>query len=567
LAAAAVPLLAAVAVYLPALRNGFVWDDPTVLVQLRALHSAYDLVVLPPIIPHFYYRPFIFLTYLVDRSLGGETPFWFHASVIAWHVLNTGLVFMLARRLFARDWLIASGGALLFAVLPTHVESVAWMAGRSDVIVCTFVLLTVLLFMERDRIWSAWLGGAACLLALLSKEMAVALVLLIPLLDVIATRRLYPVRYLPLFGALVVYFWLRSRTLGTFVGGMPSSLPLIELAPALVRALGFYVLRALVPAGLCPYIPDVPQGTGYLLAGCLAPLAAAGAVVLALRRRAWQPAFLLAWFFVTLGPSLTVIVRRSASAVVADRYLYVPSVASSLLLAWLLVRIAQERRLRPAWSAAVMVAVSGFYAMLTLPYIPVWADNFAFWNAIAAQVPDDAMPHRELATALVERGRLADAERALQQALVARSSPEGRLMTYNNLGNLYRRTGRYDDAERAFAAAIAIGPHPALQHNLGMTLMAKIEHEQSQGDRAGVLRDIVKARDAFEEALRLGRTPGATQVFIEWEPAKTHALLGQVLFSLGDRDGARQHLETALQLAPNGSVADVTRRYLEQMKP
>src|SRR5262249_52843591 len=149
-------------------------------------------------IPRYYYRPLIFVSYLVDRALGGEAPFWFHLSVVAFHALNCLLVFRLAQHLFRDDVTIAAGSALLFAVLPTHVESVAWMAGRSDVIVCTFLLLTVLLLMQRPAAWSAWLGGVTFLLALLAKEMAIAALLVVPTLDWLSTRRLYWSRYLPL---------------------------------------------------------------------------------------------------------------------------------------------------------------------------------------------------------------------------------------------------------------------------------------------------------------------------------------------------------------------------------
>jgi tetratricopeptide (TPR) repeat protein len=171
-----------------------------------------------------------------------------------------------------------------------------------------------------------------------------------------------------------------------------------------------------------------------------------------------------------------------------------------------------------------------------------------------------------LGTALIDRGRLDEAERALQQAAAAQAGPEGRAMTYGNLGNLYRRQGRYDDALRAFETGLKVAAHPVLYHNLGMTLMVKIEQEQRAGDQQAVQRDITKARDAFEQALRIGTAPGAPPAFRqEWDAAKTHALLGQVLFSMGDRAGAREHLEAALQLEPSGPVADVTRQYLKQM--
>lgn len=566
--AAAIPVLAAIVIYLPALRNGFIWDDPLVLQQLRAMRSIGDLIVPPPIVPRFYYRPLIFVSYLFDQALGGETPFWLHASVIGWHGLNTLLVFLLARRLFPGEWLIASGGALLFAVFPVHVESVAWMAGRSDVIVCTLMLLTVFIFMEAAPAWLPWIGGGVFLLAMLSKEMAIALVVLIPLLDLMRAIRPSWVRYAPLFLATLVYFVLRSHALGAFVGGLPVDTPVMQLATALVRALGFYTVRAVVPVGLCAYIPNVPPGAGYFLVGALVPVLAAGLIGLAWQRGRWQPAFLALWFFATLAPSLTVIVRRSASAVVADRYLYVPSVASCLLMAWVVVRLAQSRRVAALWPAVGIGALATLFTVLAVPYTRVWADNLAFWTDVAAKVPDEALPQRELARALLDHNRPDEAERALQRALALESSPEGRVMAYGNLGNLYRRQGRYDDSLRAFEEGLKIAPHPILYHNLGMTLMLKVQQEQQQGDSQAVLRDITRARDAFEQALKLGTAPGAPLAFQQdWDPAKTHALLGQVLFSMGDRAGARQHLEEALRLQPTGPVADLTREYMQNLPP
>src|SRR5262245_23827597 len=116
LAAAAV-VAVAVLVYLPALRNGFIWDDPLVLRQLRAIRTWGDLVIMPPQIPRYYYRPLIFVSYLVDRALGGEAPFWFHLSVVAFHALNCLLVFRLAQHLFRDDVTIAAGTALVLAVV------------------------------------------------------------------------------------------------------------------------------------------------------------------------------------------------------------------------------------------------------------------------------------------------------------------------------------------------------------------------------------------------------------------------------------------------------------------
>lgn len=558
-------IAAALVVYARALNGGFIWDDPLVLQQLRAIRSLRDLFVLPPAIPRFYFRPLVFVSYLFDRALGGETPFWFHASVLFFHAVNIALVFLLGRRLFPDHRLIATSGAFLFAVFPTHVESVAWMAGRSDVLACTFMLLTLLLFLEKQRTASAWIGALMMLLAASSKELALAGLVLIPGVDLLATRRFWWRRYVPLVLATLVYFGLRHQALGTFVGGSATDTAPHVLVGAIARAVGFYTVQAMLPVRLCAYIPSVPAAPAYLLAGLLAAAAGVGFSILAWRRGGWPVAFLIAWFFVTLAPSLMVIVRRSASAPIADRYLYVPSVASCLLLGWGLVRMVEYFKLRARWTMAVLAVIIAGLGAETVRYTRVWADDLSFWSDVAVKVPDDALPHRELATALLNRNRLDEVERELQRALAGQSDSAGRAMTYNALGNLYRRLARYEEAERAFDAGIGVAPHPMLYHNLGMALMAHLEQEQRQGDQAAMKRDIVRARAAFEQALRLGSAPGAAQGFAQWEPSKTHALLGQVLFSLGDRAAAREHFEASLRLEPTGRIADVTRDYLRKI--
>jgi len=325
-------------------------------------------------------------------------------------------------------------------------------------------------------------------------------------------------------------------------------------------------VQTVAPLRLCAYLPDVPGGPGYLAAGLALILGGLGLTLFGWRR-AWQVAFLTVWFFATLAPSLTVIIRRSASAVVADRYLYVPSVAACVLLAWALLRLGDRLRLKPGWALGAIATLSAACAAQVLSYNRVWADDLSFWTDVAVKVPGYTVPHRELANALLARGRLAEAERELQQGLLGTSGPEDRAMTYNNLGNLYRRLKRYDEAQGAFEAALKIAPHPTLYHNLGMALMARVELESTQGDQTAVQRDIVRARDSFERALSLGRAPGAAQTFLAWDGAKTHALLGQVLYYMGDHAGAREHLETSLRLQPTGPTADLTRRFLQRLAP
>ena len=139
------------------------------------------------------------------------------------------------------------------------------------------------------------------------------------------------------------------------------------------------------------------------------------------------------------------------------------------------------------------------------------------------------------------------------------------MVAYGRLGLIYRRQGRLSQAMESYESALKLAPHPGLYHNLGMTLMSKAEEDQKQGNTAAVGEDVRKARAAFEKALSFENESEGTTYLAEWSPAKTHALLGQVLISLGDRAGARQHLQMALQMEPTGPIADVTRRQLQKV--
>lgn len=546
-----IPMLAAVLVFHSVTRYGFIWDDPLVLQQIDQIRSLGDLLVPPDVVPKFYYRPVIFLTFLLDRSLGGGQAYWFHVTVVAWHTLVTGLVYLLARQLLGKRFVLEAGiAALLFAVHPVHVESVAWIAGRSDVIATAFVLVA-LLISRGGPAWRGWAAGACLLVGMLSKEVAIAGIVLLPARDWLLDRRLPWLRYVPLVLAVVVYLAMRNVGLGKVDTGIATGAGIGENVHALLSALGWYATKILVPLRSGAYVPQVPTGIFYTSAG-LVVLAATLVTVLIGRPRA--VAFLLLWFVVTLAPSLLVIVRTSASAVLAERYLYLPSVGAVILIARGLVALhcASAR----VWQIAValLVPVAMLAAMESAERSEVWANDLTFWGDVVAHAPDQAMPRRELANAFMKRQQLDEAERELEAALALPSSTQDRVMTYNNLGNIFLRRGDLDAAASAFEAGAKLYPHNYVLNGLGRTAMRRAERAQERGDQAEVVQQVHAARRYLEQAL--ARDP---------DDYKSHVLLGQVLFSLGDRDSARRHLETALRIQPRGPVADTARQYLRQL--
>lgn len=560
-------VLLAVLCYSGSIRNGWVWDDPIVLDQLRAFRSLADFVHIPDVVPKFYYRPLVFASLSLDRALGGETPKLFHLTNLLLHALNTLLVGRLLLNWPGLHSGLAAAGTLLFAVHPAHTESIAWVSGRSDLLVTTFVLLACLLQVQRRASLQLAMLPPLFFAALLTKETALALLLVLPLLDGLRGRPWRWQRDLALCGVALAYFLLRAANVGQVFGGTtrPASVPGVALD--LAQALGVYLLHAFLPGLVNPYMPSIPAD----IAPGLAFVSAVGVLaVLLLRARTLRssPAIsLCAWFVVSLLPTTVVIVRQSASTLVADRYLYLPSVASCALTVMGLEAIARSLR-GGRWLFLLLVGLlTTWSAFRSYALVPVWRNNESFWTRAVREVPLDPIANRELGLALLERGETQEARRHIDISLQQARTPEEQAIAANSLASLQRRSGDVDAAISTLRRAISLAPHPALYHNLGLAEMAAAEFAERTGKATAVASHVLNARSALAAALNFGDSEHASTYRTLWDPAKTHALLGQVLFSLGERHAARQHLQTALQLAPTGPVAGTTRQYWRQVFP
>jgi len=582
----AVVVLAA-GVSLNALANGMVWDDPIILTrQLLAFHSLRDLIFLPRNIPQFspdYYRPLTILTYLIDHAIGGASPFMFHFSVVMFHVVTTYLVFRLGMGLFrGQPMAVAAAGlgAALFAVHPIHSESVAWGAGRSDVLACGFSLAGVLVYVaEQQPAWRrSTLAAGLLFAATLAKETAVPLLVLVPLSDVVlgragqgaapggprAERRrrdaapappLQPLLYLPFAAALALYMGAREAVLGSALG--PASTLGIDTLPRLVGAVGYYLGALVLPVRQSAYISDLPTAPFAVLATTVAVLLLAVACVLAWRRGERRVSFLLLWIAFTLAPAL-VIVLKIPFAPVAERYLYLPSVGYCLLLGYGAARLFSTLTAREARAAVVvaLVALLSIGAAATVHRNAVWRSNLTLWQDTAAKNLTDGLPMRSLATAYQQLGDAAKAKEYFLLALQRRNDAAGLLTIYNNLGSLAMIARKLDEAERYYRAALSSNPEAAdALFNLGLIGLTRAKDENGTHDQTWRHEQAAQARGLFEQAQQLSPLDPDIPVG-----------LGQTLSVLGDAAGAREAYERALQLGLPPATDAAVRQLLREAR-
>lgn len=602
LTAVGVGILAVLA-YANSLRNGFVWDDPIILDrQLVVFRSVWDVLVPPAGIPQFspdYYRPVVVASYLLDRAIGGRQPFAYHCSVVLAHAGATVLLFVFALLLF-RDrpgaMFGAATAAALFAVHPVHTESVAWMAGRSDVLATLFVLAALIVHHStslrsmagrtrhaattrgrRDRsggrkrrgaedagrrsarrvVGGSMLTGLFLFLALGSKETALTLFPLLILLDWLAyrqspaaavRRRDLLLGYTGPVLAVLLYLVLRRLALGEFLGHAPGETGPARSPVDVLGAVAMYVAKLVAPLRLNAYIDSVPTDAGTLVGVVLLLVAATGLAIMLWRRQEPLPALLIAWLGVTLLPSLAVV-WKIPEAPVAERYLYLPSAGYCLLLGFVAMRI--HALPRGGWVPAVTQLVVGLLVtaglLATMARNRVWHDNLSLWSRTAAQGHVSGMPLRSLAAELQKRGRLEEAQRQFEHALAKRNSRIGRQIIFNNLGTLAMRKGSYEQAERYYRRALEVESNaPDSLFNLGLAIF-----ERGGRTREAALRALIMYRRA------------AT---LSPHDPDIEAALGQALLVAGEPEEAARHMRRALDLGVQRDTADSIRAYLRRVE-
>lgn len=407
----------AVAAYLPAVGNDFAYDD----LPIVALDERVRTFDVPAILTGGYwqdtasvlYRPATTLTYALDWAVSGGTPGWSHAVNMMWHAAVSVLVLLLLRA-FRAPPAAALAAAAVFAVHPVHVEAVANIVGRAEIMAAAFMLAAALLFtLPARRLRTApalTLLLTLFALALLSKESAVMLPALLVLTDA-ATRRFRPgrvrawlrLRLLPLLGlsaVLGLYFVVRHLVLGAMTpGDLDPSLEVLgspmhriytalQAWPQYARLL-FYPRVLLADYGPRIMLPATQLTATALLGAALLTVCIAGGVA-AWRRRDPLAAAALLWFPVALLPASNLLIP--IGVLVAERTLYLPSVALSLGIvaaaSRLYGRFTLARPLpRLATAAAVGLAL-GLLTARTLIRIPDWRNTNTVFFALLQDRPD-----------------------------------------------------------------------------------------------------------------------------------------------------------------------------------
>jgi protein O-mannosyl-transferase len=544
--------------FLPALQNGFVdLDDDTNFLnnanyrglawnQIRWMFTTFHMG---------HYQPLSWMTLGADYLFWGMDASGYHLTNVVLHSVNALIFYFVCLRLLklsipgAKDLpgrAAAAAAALLFAIHPLRVESVAWITERRDVLSAAFFLLTLLAYLnaataETRTAWLKWLSASIALyaLSLLSKATGMTLPVVLLLLDIYVLKRLgggrgswrgrdarsvwiEKVPFVVLAVVAAVVAALAQQSIGAMVS--LARYGVAERAAQVFYGLVFYLWRTLVPSGLSP-LYEVPRNFSpwepmYAAAAVL--VVGLSAALFFLRRR-WAAVW-AAWVYYIVMLLPVSGIAQSGSQLVADRYSYLSCLgwcvlaAGGVYLLW-----SRDRRSRTVASAAAAAAICVSLAFLTWRQAQIWHDSETLLTYVLAHDPNSRIAQNNLGNLLYHRGKVDEAIARYRKAIDSNPYYD---YTYGNLAVALASQGKTDEAIAMYRTALGLNPR------------------------------FTTARVRLAELLvRTGRNDDAISEFrkaVELEPSSSeaHHRWGNALMRAGDWGAAAEQYREALKTDP-----------------
>lgn len=493
------------------------------------------------------WHPLTWLSHAVDCQLWGLNAGAHHLTNVAFHAANSVLLFLVLHAMTGATWRSAFVSAL-FAWHPMHVESVAWVAERKDVLSTFFWILTMLAYHRyvRNPRWQQYLLVIACYaLGLMCKPMLVTLPFVLLLLDYWPLRRLpgqeedsrvstfrhLLVEKIPLFllaGASSVVTFVVQESSGSVIR---VSLP-VRLANAAVSYVA-YIGKMIWPENLAvlyPYRMMVPAleviGAGLLLA-CIT------ALVLRFAKRSPYVAVGWFWYLGTLVPVIGVVQVGAQS--MADRYTYVPFIGLFIIGSWGIGGALNRLRFGRTVAACGAFVVLVLLISATSRQIGYWSDSISLFEHSLSVAPGSSSIHNNLGTALYYEGKSDEATAHFRKALELNPSHHG---AHHNLANILQKEGKLEEAIAHYETALRLDPGYIEAHNN--------------------LANILKRMGKLDEAV----AHYETALSLDPDYADGHYNLGNTLLKLGRVAEAIDHYEAALRLEPGYVKAHLNLGYI-----
>ena len=516
------------------------------------------------------WHPLTWISHMADVEWYGLHPWGHHLTGLLFHLANTVLLFLILLAMSGVLWASAFTAAL-FAVHPLHVESVAWIAERKDLLSTFFWALSLGAYLRYVR-RPAPVGYFLLLLTfsagLLAKPMIVTLPFLLLLLDYWPLGRVpgggfrdragtlllekIPLLALSAASSAATYF-------AQYSGGALSSLEVDTLSARIRVALwayAEYLVKTIWPRDLVAFYPD-PGNSLPLGVAAACGLALTVGTVLVVRAARRHPYCCTGWFWYlgTLVPAIGLV--KVGNQAMADRYTYVPSIGLFIMAAWWIPAKVAGWRLRKAVLGISGLTVIAILATATRIQVGYWKDTRTLFSHALESNSSNWLAYTMIGNVLLEEGNAAAAATCYRKAVQLMPNLSE---AYANLGKISASEGNPADALKYYATALRIRPNdPVVRYNVGNAFYQ--------------LGRLEEAAAGFQEAIRLdprfaaahynlgavyaaqGRSADAVRQYretvrIKPDLADAYNNLGSELYKLGRRDESMSALTEAVRLRP-----------------
>ncbi len=494
------------------------------------------------------WHPLMWLSLMLDSSIYGLNPAGFHATNLFLHIGNTLLLFGLLNRFSSASGWKSFVVALLFAIHPLHVESVAWIAERKDVLFTAFGLLALHAYVSyaRGSRRAYWFTILFLILSLMSKSMLVTFPFLLLVLDYWPLCRVSQtptrswrqlvlekwVMFVVIVGVTTVAGWAQSKA------GATSSLNHLSLpirAANAVTAYGLYLRDMIWPAKLSVIYLHPQEGTSFVLAGGVLVLLLTLTVLL-FRSRQRIPAGWVGWcwYLGTLVPVIGIVQLGAQQR--ADRYTYFPMIGLFFGIVWCVSEFIPASGWRRSVTRLVTVLALAGLMVMTHSQVGHWKTSEALFRHALEIEPNNHLAHHNLGFALEKSGDIETAMTHYRQTLTLQPNFIG--------AQLSLAYALYETASTPNPG----GPSPITQQNEAMNLVKSILNVDPKHALACNLKgNILRAMGRREEAVK------SLEIALEGRPNNVtiRSNLAVTLFELGKRKEAQGHFDEGLRLEPN----------------
>lgn len=542
-----------------------------------------------------FWHPLTWLSLMLDVDICGLNAGCFHVTNLLLHIANAGPLFLVLNGMTGAVWRSALVAAL-FAVHPLHVEPVAWIAARKDVLSTFFWMLTLavyVFYVKRPGLPRYLLLLLAFALGLMAKPMLVTMPFVLLLLDFWPLGRFSlneangggrmhvldgPMRSMPKHPVFSLA-WEKAPLLVlavisifiTFVAekkaGAISTWQTFPLSIRLENALVSYVEyieKMFWPEDLAVFYPHPGSWPAVKVALAAFLLTAVSILVVRFVRRYPYLAVGWAWYIGTLVPVIGLV--QIGVHAMADRYTYIPLIGLFIIVVWGANDLAANRRYRVPVLAASALCIVGISMALAFVQLQYWRDSITLFEHALAVTRNNYLIHSNMGASLAKRGQLGAAVAHFREAL--RIRPADMDARYN-LSNALVRQGNLKDAVADYTEVLKHRPDDAAVHN-NLAIALSI-----LGDRAGAIahfQEALRIRPDYEEARRdiaialqtekdsseIGaRVPGALPQY-HAESAEGHMQIGLALVQKGKLGEAIGHFEEALRRDPQLAEAHIS---------